>query len=297
MRSPAIAQASNDSLAAWLRVLTYSCEQENGGRVVGAVGWSDRAWMIACGVTASEVAGSSGLLIKDGEDIIVHMYPEEKEYEVRRNRESASKGGSSKTEAKTQAARINGTQGGRPKSKQNNPREREREGEGERKENGKLNGKDNQEPPPLPAASPRGVREGNGSDRFPTTEQSKRIASLFHRRDTTAWDEKEVSAYRKIGTVPPDDLTLIERYYAAERKKGDGENGGRHRRDLGTFLNNFSGELDRARAYKPFTGVSKTNIDENQWKQFLTSISRPYEPADRAMPFLRDDFSKWLRLQ
>lgn len=110
------------------------------------------------------------------------------------------------------------------------------------------NGKEQEGIISLPPASPVGVTEGKDSAMIPTTPQSKRIASLFHRRLTTAWSEKEIEAYRKIGTVHEDDLAALERYYKAERLKGDD---GIHRRDLATFLNHFSGELDRARAYQP----------------------------------------------
>lgn len=163
----------------------------------------------------------------------------------------------------------------------------EEEGKGEAEENGKAI--------LPPHHNGNGVSEGKQSDRLPTTEQSKRIAALFNRRITTAWDEREVAAYRKIGTVSPDDLTSIERYYSAERAKG---NEGRHRRDLGTFLNNFAGELDRARAHKPFKGVSaQLKIDDAQWRRFLTGLNRAYEDPARAMPYLRDEFTKWLKLE
>lgn len=85
----------------------------------------------------------------------------------------------------------------------------------------------------------------------PTSEPARRIATLFHRKLTTAWSEKEIKAFRKLVRAKcfetMDELTLIERYYFVERKKGDK---GIHRRDLSTFLNNFSGELDRARAWE-----------------------------------------------
>lgn len=85
----------------------------------------------------------------------------------------------------------------------------------------------------------------------PTSEPAKRIAALFHRKLTTAWSEKEIRAFRKLVRAKcfeaMDDLVLIERYYFVERKKGDK---GIHRRDLSTFLNNFGGELDRARAWE-----------------------------------------------
>lgn len=82
----------------------------------------------------------------------------------------------------------------------------------------------------------------------PTSEVAKRIATLFRRKLTTPWPEKEIKAFRKLNGVfdSLEDLELIERYYASERKKGEK---GHHRRDLYTFINNFHGELDRARAW------------------------------------------------
>jgi hypothetical protein len=59
-----------------------------------------------------------------------------------------------------------------------------------------------------------------------------------------------------------DDLALLETYYAFERqKKGDGW----HRRDIYTFLNNYYGELDRARAWRenPKAHEKKTTPTSN----------------------------------
>jgi hypothetical protein len=81
----------------------------------------------------------------------------------------------------------------------------------------------------------------------PTTRTAQRIATLYNRRLTTAWSVSEIKAFRALGAIDDADLELIERYYATERAKGEIE--GRHRRDLCTFLNNYSGELDRARAF------------------------------------------------
>jgi len=83
----------------------------------------------------------------------------------------------------------------------------------------------------------------------PTSPIALRIAALFNRRPTTPWNVSEIKAFR-TGAFDGDDLSLIETYYAAERAKGDK---GIHRRDLGTFLNNYSGELDRARAFSQTT--------------------------------------------
>ena len=80
------------------------------------------------------------------------------------------------------------------------------------------------------------------SPNIPTKPLALRIAALFGRKPTTPWSDKEIAAWRKI---KPQDIELdaIEAYYAGERSKRDG---GVHRRDLGTFLNNYAGELDRA---------------------------------------------------
>jgi len=85
---------------------------------------------------------------------------------------------------------------------------------------------------------------------IPTTETAQRITILFKRRLNTHWSDKEVKRYRQLVKdkylTNVDDIDLIERYYVYQRKKGDL---GIHRRDLYTFLNNFAGELDRARAW------------------------------------------------
>jgi uncharacterized protein YdaU (DUF1376 family) len=88
---------------------------------------------------------------------------------------------------------------------------------------------------------------------FPTNPTAVQISKLYNRRPTTPWSPKEIKSFKAIGKIHPDDLELVCRYTEAERAKG---NDGRHRRDLLTFLNNFPGELDRARA-KPANGKSK----------------------------------------
>lgn len=100
-----------------------------------------------------------------------------------------------------------------------------------------------------------------GRDNLPTTDRSKRIADLFHRRHSTPWSAKEISAFRAIKGVPDEDFALVEDFY-----KTSGHKFLRH--DLGTFLNNFLGELDRARAWKS-GGLNghKTVKEEEQDRQ------------------------------
>lgn len=95
--------------------------------------------------------------------------------------------------------------------------------------------------------NPPNPQGGNaGKDNLPTSEFSKRIAGIFHRKLTTPWTDAEIRSYRKL-RVEEEDLRVVEEYYQSEIAKGDD---GRHRRDLGTFLNNYPGEVDRAKAWK-----------------------------------------------
>ncbi len=96
------------------------------------------------------------------------------------------------------------------------------------------------------SASPSGVREGKKSNMVPTTPQSKRVAKIFHRKLETPWTKKEVESYKLLGDIPEDDLAAVEAYYGSNWPPTRNVNILRH--DLLTFLNNFSGEVDRANA-------------------------------------------------
>ncbi len=100
---------------------------------------------------------------------------------------------------------------------------------------------------------------------IPLTDTAKRIAILFKRRLDTHWSEKEVKRYRQLikdRVMSDEALELIGRYYAYQRKRENGI----HRRDLYTFLNNFSGELDRARAW-----------DEEMRERLKRKVRRPLD--------------------
>lgn len=78
--------------------------------------------------------------------------------------------------------------------------------------------------------------------RAPTSPQALRVAAIFHRRPSTYWSPKEISTYKRIGAITEEDLACLEAYYQSDC--------GILRRDLSTFLNNYAGELDRARAWQ-----------------------------------------------
>jgi len=82
----------------------------------------------------------------------------------------------------------------------------------------------------------------------PTLIQS-RLGMLFRRRPTTRWSKDELKALAGIGEISEEDLKALEVYYTANMPDASNY----RRRDLSTLLNNFNGEVDRARQYKPAT--------------------------------------------
>lgn len=87
---------------------------------------------------------------------------------------------------------------------------------------------------------------------LPTSDPAKRLHALFNRRPDTHWDTKEVVKFRQLvknkAFEKPEDLELIERYTISERKKG--LRVGYYRRNLYTLMNNWCGELDKAREWE-----------------------------------------------
>jgi len=85
-----------------------------------------------------------------------------------------------------------------------------------------------------------------------------RIGRWFKRRETTRPSEKELRAYRAVGEIDPEDFALMEKYYLAPAP-GEGD----HRRhDLSTLLNNWPGELDRARRWEKLSTPDRRSVDE-----------------------------------
>lgn len=85
----------------------------------------------------------------------------------------------------------------------------------------------------------------------PTDAAMGVIGKFFNRRSSTAWSKKEVAALQticKMGLAGEAELELMRWYYV--------ESGCQFlRRDVLTLLNNWTGELDRARASRVLGGV------------------------------------------
>lgn len=105
------------------------------------------------------------------------------------------------------------------------------------------------------APPPKRQRKDIDPKKCPTVPESLALAAIFRRRPETQWSGDEITAYSKLmrgKALHVGDVELIHRYFTAERARGTGKDGremGIHRRDLLTLLNNYTGELDRAREW------------------------------------------------
>jgi hypothetical protein len=126
----------------------------------------------------------------------------------------------------------------------------------------------------------------------PTTNEAKRIATLFRRKLTTNWSVKEVKAFKvlmKQGCFnDPDDLRLVETYYVFNMKK----EGNYLRKDLYTFLNNFLGEVDRARTWSEHN-QSKVR-KANPRHEFGPATEKDFERVGEAARKMVEDLKKSL---
>ena len=155
--------------ATWLNLLAWCATQENGGVIEGAREWGERKWMQLCGITQAEAAIESQLyFINPDGDMVVSLYPREKEDEVRIKRKAGKIGGKASSKAKSAAAKANGKKGGRPITQaetqaetKHNPSGNPREGKGKRIEGeGEGEGKKRVATPPKPPA-PLALPHGN----------------------------------------------------------------------------------------------------------------------------------------
>lgn len=95
---------------------------------------------------------------------------------------------------------------------------------------------------------------------YPPGGLGGRLSKLFHRKATTALSENELKSLKKVQKLKPseDEIVLIEKFYTAEIPIGDWR-----RRDLATLLNNWNGEVDKARGWENGSHVPANNIPPN----------------------------------
>jgi len=116
------------------------------------------------------------------------------------------------------------------------------------------------QPPLQPPFQPNGQPNGNIPSPSPDSIKNPlpplveeihspsmiRLGILFKRRETTRWSKPELKALREIEPIPEEDFQAVEKYYTLTIPKESDF----RRHDLVTLLNNWNGEVDRARKFK-----------------------------------------------
>lgn len=109
----------------------------------------------------------------------------------------------------------------------------------------------------IASPTPPSPQWGNGSEKkTPESSESKKIAALYRRKSSTPWSPKEIKAVKSLLPFDTEELDLVCEYTQSQMEQGEG---GVHRRDLLTFLNNYRGEVDRARVWKDKPRGNRTN--------------------------------------
>jgi hypothetical protein len=109
--------------------------------------------------------------------------------------------------------------------------------------------------------TPVPIKGGTGGDNpvdkalLESTLMNK-VGGWFGRRPTTKWGDKEIKSLKSVVKLTPSesDIDLLERYYAAIIPQKEDY----RRRDIVTLLNNWNGELDRARRFKMPAAANST---------------------------------------
>lgn len=92
-----------------------------------------------------------------------------------------------------------------------------------------------------------------------------RLGSIMHRRASSQWTEPELKAFRKC-KFEEEDIAAVEAFYAGNWPPQWGKNS--LRSDLCTLLNNWPGEVDKARRWTPpqvSNVTAKNSTDETPW--------------------------------
>ena len=202
------ARADSIEVGIWVRLTLYSIDQENGGVIAGCRQWRELEWIKVCRVTAAEVSMSSGLWSWQGDDLHLWNYPADKQAVVISRREAGKRGGSAKTLAKAEAAKINGAKNIHPSTTQANTQANDDDYLGEAKQTPKQN------PSTSQANTQRKQKEkqnGNGKqkDKYSLSYQSA-VADERERDWEKVWsafpkrvDEKKARAVYLESDVSP----------------------------------------------------------------------------------------------
>jgi hypothetical protein len=101
------------------------------------------------------------------------------------------------------------------------------------------------------------TRKKNPSSRLPTSPAQQRLSKIMGRRLTTEWSMKEVASFKALGNIDPSDLEAVETFYLENQSNEKAY----LRTSLATLLNNFPGEVDKARAWSNATHADRPSTE------------------------------------
>lgn len=245
----------------WLCLYRYCAGQENGGRIEACKNWSDRVWLQICAVSAREVSAVCALWTWECEALILTFYNAKNEDRVQRLRGQAANAAHSRWHrASMPQAMPHGMPDGIPSgnalplfdgnAKGKGKERKGKEGKGNIPVDANGHGQ-------LSILKPNGHRKPKPGSTMPS-EHPEAIArrmwavgALKGRQEATPWTAKEFEAFTaaRLGDCTDDDfaaqIEALRPYYSAKiSREADFR-----RRELLTLLNNWPGELDKARAW------------------------------------------------
>lgn len=123
---------------------------------------------------------------------------------------------------------------------------------------------------------------------MPTNPESILIAGIFHRQLHTAWSPKERTAFRELknrGVLTAESLATVELFYRLAANDHESF----LRTSLGTFLNNFDSEVDKAKEWlrrHPRTAAKAVpRVEEPEPAGFRAWLASAYPRADQGAPW------------
>lgn len=265
--SPEFISATDPQRSAWMCLMRYCAGQENGGVIAGSRDWNERMWLHGARVLRRIVLADSPLWVWEGGDLHVAFYPAEQEQIAASRRRGGEltalkRWGNRRSANSSVTSSANSSAISSPTSPASSQTDeslcvKERKGkEGKEKEytplppegDGQAGGK------ATPAKRTRKPRPGYvlpAELPEPLASRLLALGALKGRQHSTPWAPGEVEAVRaaRLDALSDEDfvaqLAPMRSYYlAAIPSEKD-----YRRRDLGTLLNNWAGELDRARAW------------------------------------------------
>lgn len=225
LNSPEFRRSKIEQRGVWLTLMGYCVQQENGGRIEGTAPWTEWDWQQVLGVSEKAVHGDCTLWSwEDGQVLVLHGYPVEKEEEIKAKRRAGRRGGiaSGKTRATDDAS---STALRSASSSPSSSPSRTASTEGERKEKGKGIGKER-----------KGNRQGAGAPFVaPSLDDWIEEAQLQHPdwpevEARGAWAHYEAAGWMLSRGKPVQSWqacieTCFARWQGAGKKSASGERG------------------------------------------------------------------------